>query len=287
MSFTSGILSFVIAGIILVSVTAYIVKGATTSPKYSAYMTLVDQKVSLSDYKDFKDKVYEKVIKTPSSTCEVIMTSCKYEWPTGVNAKADLNGDGKVDMTDVNIILRLYGCKSTDTCWNNPVEDCFFTLGDRKFKDPAGGLYATGFSDCKMNQTDLTFVTDTNRYGHDDPNRLSSNCRNDELCRADINQDGKVDLYDAVIVSRFSGEYAEVETLLSKGSMADTDGDGKIFLTDAVVVLGNYGQTVKPKCETCDSSSCETSSLEQISSGQYKAISTGATYDMGFSYICY
>jgi len=263
------ILIIAIVGILLVSVFSYMVKGQTTGSAVG-YLILMDQKVSTSDYDALKNKSFNSIVYLPSSNCQGYTTACAFVFPEGVNSKADINSDGKIDMTDVNTIVKAYGCNNLQSCWNSPVEECFFTISGRKFKDPT--------RDCIMDASDVALVT--NNYVKSDPYALSPACDNYNECKADVNQDGIVNIYDVAIVSSKVGSTADdFERLLGRQSQADLNNDGKIDILDVVIVTGNFGKSAEQKCESTP--------VEHVSGNQWRISASGkGLYYVGASYLC-
>ena len=220
-----------ITAIILVSVFVYSVKG-------ERYVTGVivfrDIPLTKENYANMGTETFSNTFYLPGDSCSGFVTYCGYVYKSGVDSRADINKDGKIDDTDLAIMVKAYGCNKTrDNCWDQPIEECFFTISGRRFKDPT--------RDCKMTQADSDLIT--NYYGQTHSYALSYNCDEYEICRADINQDGKVDIYDATIAGTKIGQTADLFVrLVQHKSEADLDGNGAVNLFDAIIVTTNYGK---------------------------------------------
>jgi hypothetical protein len=274
------ILVFAIVGILLISAFAYLAKGAAGSTA-SGYLILMDQKVSTSDYEVFKDKKFESIVFLPSSDCQGYTTSCKYVFPQGVDEKGDINKDGKIDSIDVYFAVKAYDCKSGETCWNSPIknQECYFVYSGRRFRDPYGAA-ADDYSDCKMDSNDSVLVI--NNYGKNDPYALSFSCRNYEVCRADVNQDGKVDIYDVALVNSLMGQYANEFVYLGfvTGKDLDLDGNGVVDIYDIQPITQNFGKSATEQ-------KCEIMSIEHVSGNQWRIKVGGrGLFYVGASYLC-
>ncbi|MHA1865445.1 MAG: hypothetical protein ACTSWZ_02970 [Candidatus Heimdallarchaeaceae archaeon] len=226
-----------IVAIFLISSFAYTVRGAT---RLTGIIIFRDIPLTKENYKYFGTETISTSFYLPDDDCTGFVNYCSYVYVSEDISKADINKDGKIDDTDVAIISKAYGCKNGETCWNDPVEECFFTISGRKFKDPT--------RDCKMDSNDINLIT--NHYGETNDYALSPTCDNYEVCKADINQDGKVDVYDSTIANSKNGKTADLfERLSQHKSEADLDNDGDVDIYDAVKVTSNYGkEAIERRC---------------------------------------
>jgi Ca2+-binding EF-hand superfamily protein len=266
------ILITLVSALILISAIYVIsVKGVVTAGEVSGYLILIDQKITYEDYAFLRDKKFYTIIYLPSENCEGVVNYCSYAYKEGVNSQADINNDGKIDITDLQVAAKAFGCDSGNKCWSEPIEECFFEIKGRKFKDPT--------RDCKMDQSDLDLVS---KYFGNTTNPLDANCENDEKCRADMNKDGKIDLLDLVIVaSKFNSTYADsFERVVEHKSRADMNNDSKIDISDLVIVAGSFGEeAIEQKCIS--------SPIDQISGKKYAVSASGkGLYYAGVSYRC-
>jgi hypothetical protein len=267
-----------ISAFVLVLFYAFTVKAADM--KVIGYMTTVSNiPPSIEEFQFLSNETHSEIIMLPDSDCTGIVNYCSYVYASGVNPSADINLDGKIDATDVLIVIhpKLYEkCTSGQACWSQPLDQCFFTLAGRKFKDPT--------RDCKMDTSDQTLVN--NNYDKPPhPNINSPNCENDDICKSDLNQDGKVDIYDVVLVSSFYGKNADnFERLVQSGSKANVNKDGTsaniIDINDVVVVTSNYGKkAVELRCLSYN--------LRHLTGNQYDYTVSGiGLYYIGVAYIC-
>lgn len=248
---------------IIISVFGYSVKAAA-GQYVSGYMVLMDQKVSTSEYSVLGVKNFESIIYLPGESGEGIVTSCSFTFPSGVNEKADVTKDGRVDAVDIYLMSESFGCLSTNSCWNEAfnLEECYFTYADRQFKDPN--------EDCKIDQTDINLVSacygkTTNPYG-----------KTSECYKEDVNKDGKVDGKDVAIVSKNLGNYADTfkdyRTIYKRD--LDLSDDGKIDGRDTSIVAKEYGQTATEQ-------TCKTTPLEYVIGNQWRVRVSGR----GLNYI--
>jgi hypothetical protein len=267
------ILIILVSAFILVPIYAYSVKSATPST-ISGVMVLKDQKLTFADYEFLRDETFSNEIYLPSDGCEGVVNYCHYVYKPGVNASADINQDGKIDATDGFILMESFGCKSGDTltnCWNQPVDVCFFVIGGRKFKDPT--------RDCKFNQSDINLMTPS--FGLKNSYMNNPGCESDDICKSDINQDGIVNIIDAVIAGiEFNKSADTFERLVDTKSKADINKDGQINIFDAVLYGVNYGkEAIEQKCSSIP--------LAHIGGRKYSVSATGrGLYYTGVSYWC-
>ncbi len=267
------ILIILVSAFILVPIYAYSVKSATPST-ISGVMVLKDQKLTFADYEFLRDETFSNEIYLPSDGCEGVVNYCHYVYKPGVNASADINQDGKIDATDGFILMESFGCKSGDTltnCWNQPVDVCFFVIGGRKFKDPT--------RDCKFNQSDINLMTPS--FGLKNSYMNNPGCESDDICKSDINQDGVVNIIDAVIAGiEFNKSADTFERLVDTKSKADINKDGQINIFDAVLYGVNYGkEAIEQKCSSIP--------LAHIGGRKYSVSATGrGLYYTGVSYWC-
>lgn len=261
-----------VAFVVLAAFYAYSVKGVITQGEVSGYLSLIDQKITLDDYAALREKTFYTIIYLPNENCEGIVNYCSYEFKAGVDSRADLNNDGKIDGTDAQILAESFYCSSGQKCWDQPIERCYFSFSGRKFRDPT--------YDCVVNQSDTAIITNT--FGTKD---ISSSCDvsvpPSDACKADINKDSIVDLMDAVILSINYGKYADsFVRLIERKSQADINKDGTVELMDAIKISNNYGQeAIEQKCTSAP--------LTHISDKKYGVSATGrGLYYAGVSYTC-
>lgn len=260
-----------ISALVLTSVYTYIAKGVITVGETSGYLILMDQKITSDDYAFLRNKTFSSIIYLPSENCEGTINYCSYGYKEGINSNADINNDGKIDLTDFYIVKKALPCGSTQSCWNQPIEDCFFTIQGRKFKDPT--------RDCVMNQTDLDLVTDNLPAINSDP--LSTNCDSIDVCKADVNKDGVVDVIDYAIVRYKFGQYADYfERYVEHKSQADVNKDGVVDALDYQLVKINIGEeSVEQRCVS--------NPIIHISGKKYFVSASGpGLYYAGASYRC-
>jgi hypothetical protein len=262
-----------VAVVVLIAFYVYSVKGIITQGEVSGAMVLKDQKLTYADYEFLRDETFSNEIYLPSDSCEGVVNYCHYVYKSGVNASADINQDGKIDVTDGFILAESFGCKSGDTtdCWNQPVDVCFFVIGGRKFKDPT--------RDCKFNQSDMNLITAS--FGLKNSYMNKPGCESDDICKSDINQDGIVNAIDAVIAGiEFNKSADTFERLVDTKSKADINKDGFVNAIDAVLYGVNYGkEAIEQKCSSVP--------LAHIGGRKYSVSATGrGLYYTGVSYWC-
>ena len=219
------------AAIILVSAFIYKVKAI---PVITGIMIDRDVVVYQDDYERFVNEHLTYPYYLPGTSCTGYTEYDSFVYKSDVNPKADINGDGKIDEIDAAVLSKAYGCNSTMPCWNQPVEACWFGVAGRKFKDPT--------RDCKMDQDDENLITQ--HYGERHNLMGSPSCENSDVCKADINQDGVVDVIDAVIVSnKFNKPVDFFERIAPALSSADLNGNGVVDILDAIILSNYYGKT--------------------------------------------
>lgn len=258
-------------GLFLVSVYTFSAKATLTPGEAGGYMVLEDQKASDTGWKSFTT-----VALLPSDDCDGVVTSCSYNFPEATNAKEDINGDGIIDYTDLYFVLNSFGCTNANpTCWSESIkkEDCYFTYSGRTFKDPSG--------DCHITQADdVQAVLD--QFGKTNTKVTDPSCDLDSICRADLNKDGKVDMYDVALISANVGRWADVFVnygYIKKGN-SDVNSDGKISMDDIVEVAGHLGITASEQ-------KCTTSSMTALGNRQYQVTASGkGLYFVSLSYRC-
>jgi Ca2+-binding EF-hand superfamily protein len=261
------VLILTVAAIILVLAFTYLARGAG-STTYTGSITLVDHAASQSDFTIFTPESYSHIIYLPTSNCEGSVTTCSFYFPTGVDAKYDVTKDGRIDSADLMALSLSYGCDNTQPCWNQVISftDCYFDYKNRRFRDPN--------RDCVINQTDVNLVG--NYYGQTTPV-----CDSSDLCNADINKDGKVDLYDLVLLAKKMNTAAdEVNTYTIRESDLDFNGDGKVSLSDLALLAKVYGSVAEQQ-------RCDTEPLVHVDGNKYEASASGrGIYHVATSYFC-
>jgi len=239
------ILIILISVVVIFSVYAYFVRALTVQ-HITGFITIKDDKTSTFDANWFETKSVKAVLHVPIGYTDGTVTVCGYGFPSGVNAKADITKDGKIDYIDLHLIGIAYGCDSGQSaCWNTPfsVEECYFIYSNGVFKDPN--------RDCKIDSSDVNIVASC--YGTNPSQPASSACESSTCCKADVNNDGKVDLLDYALVARYSGSYADLykNYVNLKYKDADINGDGKVNLQDYMGAALLYGQKAdQPNCIT-------------------------------------
>lgn len=265
---TIGII-LIVSVLLIITVYGFLAK-ATTVTTVSGYLVLMDQQLP-TDTCWLEDKFFDSIIYLPSDTAEGQVTSCSFNFPTGIKERADITKDGRIDATDIYLFAEAYGCEQGQDCWNKTFnhEDCYFVNGCRLFKDPN--------RDCKIDDSDLKIVSDC--WGNStDP--ISSACENDKCCKADINKDGKVNLMDYSLLAynynKTASIYQNYRGLSYKD--ADINGDGKINLQDYFTAALNYGYIA-------DRWTCTNSPLKHLSGNQYEVTASG--WNLGFVGVAY
>jgi len=89
----------------------YMVTGNPEGTAVSGYLILMDQKVSATDYDVLGFKEFSTIIYLPSANGEGTVTSCSFVFPDGVNVKADVSRDGRIDAVDLFLTTEALGCK--------------------------------------------------------------------------------------------------------------------------------------------------------------------------------
>jgi len=235
------ILIILISVVVIFSVYAYLTR-ATSIQNVTGYIVLLEQKVSSVDYQMLGVRNFESLIYLPSGNGEGSCTACSFTFPAGVNEKADVTKDGKIDYEDLRLAGKAFGCGSGQAaCWNqNFGESCFFTLSGRLFEDP----YPDPNRDCKINDSDISF--EQSCFGQIVDTSKDSGC-----ARADMNKDGVVDGMDLAIVARLLGTYADTYKSYSNIQKKDLDltGDGAVDGSDLIIMARYYGKAATE--QTC------------------------------------
>jgi hypothetical protein len=254
-----------VVGILLISAFTYLAKGYPGSTT-SGYMVLMDHPTTTSEFTTFTPESYSSTVYLPAGTCDGFVTSCSFYFPSGVDAKYDVTKDGRIDTVDLKILSTAYGCSGSECDQTISLTDCYFVYKNRRFKDPN--------DDCYMDQTDADIVK--NNYG-----KTISPCDTSNECRSDINKDGKVDLYDTVILAKKFNSYAdEVISYSIKKRDLDFNGDGSVGLSDLTALAKVYGSVANEQ-------KCETNTLTHLSGNTWQASASGrGIYHIGISYIC-
>jgi hypothetical protein len=264
------ILILAVASILLVSAFTYIAKGAVTSI-YSGSITLVDHAAPQPEFTSFAPESYSSTIYLPTANCEGVVTTCSFYFPTGVDAKYDATKDGRIDSSDLKALSGAYHCENTNSCNQMyTFTDCYFTYKNRRFKDPNG--------DCVLNKTDVDILA---KYY----NQNTPICDSGDLCGADLNKDGKIDLYDLTILAQKLGTnsqvYAdEVNTYTVRKGDLDFNGNGKVDLSDLVSFAQVYGSVANEQ-------RCDTQPMVHLDGNRYSVSATGrGIYHVAGSYFC-
>jgi hypothetical protein len=254
-----GITIILITAIIMVSAFGYAVEARIIT----GIVNNRDIPVTLEDYPYLGNEDFSANFYLPANTCTGYINFCKIVYVSDQAAAADVNKDGKIDETDAAILTKSYGCSSGQSCWNQPVEECFFTKMSagilRKFKDPT--------RDCKWNQADMDLIT--NNIGKTHNLQLTQACNTDPVCQSDVNQNGVVDILDAVLASDFNGKTADdFERIAQKQAVADLNHDGIIDMYDAILMSNSYGIVALKK-------DCSNNAMTYVSSGLYSVRANG------------
>jgi len=265
------ILAVLALGITILTLALNYFVSAATVTAVSGYLILLDQKVSENDYLYLGEKEFSTIIYLPSTNAEGIVTYCVFTFPEGVNENADITRDGKIDYADVYLLTQAYGCKKDQPCWNESFkfEQCYFTYSGRRFQDPS--------RDCYINETDTKIVS--KHYGKK-TEPYSASCEMDESCRADVNKDGKVDIFDVVLLganfNRYANEFVNYAQI--KKSNCDLNKDGEVDIFDVVILSINFGQVANEQ-------KCYTQSLTNLGDYKYKVSVKGkGLHYVGVSY---
>jgi hypothetical protein len=255
----------------LVSFYAYSVRSSIVGVA-TGDIILRDQSYMRQEFVNINNEAFSNIINLPAGNCTGTVNYCAVVYKSGVNAKADMNGDGIIDVTDAEILDKAFGCQIGQTCWNQPIEQCYFTLSGRKFKDPT--------RDCKFDSNDTALITDN--MGNTDTLAGKSGCDDNDACKADINQDGVVNILDSIIASDLMGKNADTFVRLANSmSQADINGDGKVDMSDAILLGNNYNQNAIEQ-------RCFNTPLTYISGNQYgvNIPTMKAPYYISVTYSC-
>jgi len=231
-----------ISAIIMASVLGYTVKAANRT--VTVAMNFKDILITKDQYQKLGAETFSTDFLLPSENCDnpeyTFVNYCSYVYKQGIDGRADINKDGKIDSNDLLVMKKAFDCNKNQTCWSRPVEDCFFTISGRKFKDPT--------RDCKITIDDLNLIQ--NNFGKNDTNALSGACENDDICKSDVDQDGDVDIYDVTILSPRIGQTADsFERLVERASYLDLNGNNVIDLFDIMPIAINYGaDAIEQRC---------------------------------------
>lgn len=222
-----------VSALVLVSFYAYSVRSSI-SYAVTGDIILRDQRYLGQEFGDINYETFSNVINLPSSSCTGTVNYCAVVYKdSSASTKADINGDGKVDSTDGEILSKAYGCKSGQTCWTQPIEECYFTISGRQFGDPT--------RDCKFDSSDQALITAN--MGKTHTNMGKQACGSDPICEADINQDGTVDIMDAIIASNLMNKNADTFVRIANSkSQADINGNGEVDILDAITMSNSYGR---------------------------------------------
>lgn len=262
-----------VSALVLVSVYAYLVKGMIVINYITGEFVLRDYRYMREEFSDINDETFSDIINLPTDNCVGTVNYCTIVYKSGINAAADVNGDGKIDGTDATILSKAFGCSSGQACWTRPIDQCYFTLSGRKFKDPT--------RDCKWDLNDSKLISDNFNKNH--ALMGNPNCESSDICKADVNQDGVVDIIDAIISGNLFGKNADTfDRLANSQSQADLNGDGTVDILDAIIMGNNYGKSaIEQKC-------IGTTQLMHISGNQYgvNLPKMKASYHISVSYSC-
>jgi hypothetical protein len=250
---------------------SYMARGEEENKVISGYIILMDQEPSPVYGIHGKNK-FTSIIYLPSEYVEGSVTSCSFVFPSDVDPKTDLNEDGKIDCVDLKLIAKAYGCNETKDCWEETLRsiDCYFYHSEQRFKDPT--------RDCYIDQSDVDLIKEY--YGEENTESFSINCDEKEVCRADVNKDGSVDIYDLTLVSSMFGEYSqEILDTKIKYKDCDVNADGMIDIYDVVLVGNNFNAEANEQ-------KCEETQLEHLSGNEYIVSVEGrGLYYIGVSYL--
>jgi len=263
-----------VSALVLVSFYAYSVRSSINYA-VTGDIVLRDQRYMRQEFGDINDETFSNVINLPASNCSGTVNYCAVVYKSGITASADINKDGKIDGTDAEILTKAYDCKSGQTCWNQPIDQCYFTIGGRKFKDPT--------RDCKFDSSDQALISNVSVWGKTNTLIGKNGCDDDNVCKADINQDGTVNIIDAIITSNLLGKNADTfDRLVNTQSQADLNGDGSVDMLDAITFSNNYGKSaIEQKCFS-------NTLLVHISGNQYgvNIPTMKAPYHISVTYTC-
>ncbi|MEM5782393.1 MAG: dockerin type I domain-containing protein, partial [Candidatus Aenigmatarchaeota archaeon] len=254
------LITLIIVAIAVLSIYTISVKGALT-PGEGGNIVLMDRDISSDDPAAHQEKSFTTYIYLPGDNCEASVTYCSYAYESGVDTRADVNHDGKIDLIDLLVTVRTFSCTPNKDCWNEPIEDCYFVIGGRKFKDPTTVKNYPNV-DCLINASDIEIWK--NGFGK----KTSAYCElsnpiTDE-CASDVNKDGKVDMYDVAIMLSKINQYADrFERYVEKGgSQADINKDSKVDMSDIGIVANSFGKSATEQL-------CQTKPLTHVSGQKY------------------
>lgn len=254
-------------GIVLTSVYTYSVKSAATPYTEAGDMVLMDQKISEGDYQSTGFKAFQTSVILPSSQCTGFATCCGFNFPSSVDSKFDINKDGRIDIEDVRFENRSFGCANSMPCWNDPVEECYFSINGRLFMDPT--------QDCYMDQNDINAV---NQYFGTSP---GTGCGRGVDCFADVNRDGIIDSRDSAVVGKRSGSYADVYIREGYKYQGDLTGDGLVDIKDISMLSKNLGSM----SQEANQQTCAKTSLINIGNNEYTISCSG--YGLYYANVAY
>jgi len=264
---------------VLFSAVGYVAIGQTTY-EVQGYRVLYDQTPPVFSAVSVVPtyKTYSTTIRLPSSDCTIDTTVFSYGFPAGVNEKADVTKDGKIDWLDLHILGKSFGLSSGDSRWNMlfTEEKCFYLLGERRFEDPT--------RDMNISIDDLNLIKTPGIYGSTNTNPYSMDCDDRNECKADVNKDGKVDIFDIVMIAkRLSDPYPDFCFSFSdfKPSDVDINGDGKVDILDIVIVSArSFGSKANQNKIT-------EATVNNLGNKKYKVSATGYNiYHVDLAYTC-
>jgi len=273
---------------VILSVVGYIVKGMPLridggSNEFTGYRTLYDQpppvfSVASTDniYKTFTTTIFIKGI-----GCIIKSTVLSYGFPEGVDEKLDVTKDGKIDWIEIYMAEKSFGKGSASPDWNTPFNEdrCFFVVGDTRFESPIDNANI-GY---KITMDDVNFTA--KQFGNSNPYVYHVDCSSYDVCRADVNKDGKVDGRDIALVAKrlYPDPYPDFCMSLSdfKPSDFDLNGDGKVDGRD----LASVSKAIDQKANQVKTSEA---TIQQIDNSTYKVTATGYDiYHVDITWDCY
>jgi hypothetical protein len=265
-------ISLITSVIVVIIVFSYLTKAATITNTVSGYLILMDQRVSSSDYGVLGIKNFESVVYLPSGNGKGTVTSCSFNFPSGIDGTADITKDGRIDAADVYISIMSFLCNKDNTCWEKPfmIEECYFTYSDHQFKDPT--------RDCKIDMSDINLAINCFQ---NKTSPFSTSCETNECCRADVNNDGIVDVADISIIATNNNTYASVYKNYGfvKRKNIDINNDGIVDVADISIIAENYGYAATEQ-------TCKNDPLEHVSGNEWRVRTSGrGLYYIGVSYI--
>ena len=250
---------------------SYIATGQVKNKIISGYIILMDQK-PVPVFGKEGEKIFTTTIYLPSANVQGSVTNCSFVFPPGVDKNADLNEDGRIDYVDLKLMVEAYGCSESKECWDQSLKviDCYFHHSNIRFKDPT--------LDCYINRSDMDIIK--KYYGQTNSDPFSADCEMDEKCRADVNKDGVIDIFDLTMVASLNGEYAqEFSNTEITYKDADIDGNGIVDIFDIVRVASSFGMEA-------DQQKCDMVPLEHISGNLYRVNVKGrGLFHVGVSYL--